>query len=191
MKKLLRHLLLAHRPQDRPDKRVYGPGERDTLTEAANRKTFMRIVEEALTGGQEQGCLILVDVDHWREIRDQHGAETGDRILQAAAAVLCENFRAGDAVGRLEEDLFGLWVGGISVEHVSSIRRRIAVVNDRLLHMDGELPHVTLSAGAAWGESGESSRELYVQAFKVLQRVKEGGRCGCEIATEERKTYTG
>lgn len=191
MKKLLWHLLAAKEPQGRSRGRVYGPGERDALTGAANRKTFLRIVEKALAGGGEHGCLVLVDVDHMREINGQFGSETGDRVLQAVAAALCENFRSVDAIGRLEEDLFALWIEGMTAEDVGGIRRRITVINDRLLHMGGELPHVTLSAGAAFGEPGESFEELYVQAGKVLHRVKEGGRCGCEISTGEQKTYTG
>lgn len=187
MKKLL-HLLAANRTQGRPSRRVYSPGERDVLTEVANRKTFLRIVEKALAGGGEHGCLVLVDVDHMREINERFGSETGDRVLQAVAAALHENFRAVDAIGRLEEDLFALWIEGMSAEHVGGIRRRITVINDRLLHAGGELPNVTLSAGVALGEPGESFQELYIQAKKVLHRVKEGGRCGCEISTGEQKT---
>lgn len=187
MKKLLRRLLTPKRPQSRSGGRVYAPGERDSLTEAANRNAFMRIVEDALAGGQEQGCLVLVDVDHMREINSKHGSETGDRVLQAVAAALRRNFRAGDGIGRLEEDLFGLWIEGMSAEHVGGIRRRIAVINDGLLHADGELPAVTLSAGVAFGESGESYQEVYIQAEKVLRRVKEGGRCGCEIVMSDRR----
>lgn len=181
MKKLLRHLLAAREPQERAGGRVYGPGERDALTGAANKNAFMRIVEKALADGQTQGCLVLVDVDHMREINEQHGSGTGDRILQAAAAALRDNFRAVDAIGRLEEDLFGLWIEGMTAERVGGIRRRIAVVNDKLLHAGGELPTVTLSAGVALGEPGECYQDLYIQAGKVLRRVKEGGRCGCEI----------
>ena len=187
MKKLLRRLLAEKRPQSRSGGRVYAPGERDVLTEAANRNAFMRIVEDALAGGQEQGCLVLVDVDHMQEINSRHGSETGDRVLQAVAAALRRNFRAGDGIGRLEEDLFGLWIEGMSAEHVGGIRRRIAVINDGLLHAGGELPAVTLSAGVAFGEPGESYQEVYIQAEKVLHRVKEGGRCGCEIVMSDRR----
>lgn len=189
MKKLLRCLLAAKKPQGRSGGRVYAPGEQDALTEAASRNAFMRIVEDALAGGQEQGCLVLVDVDHMREINDRYGSETGDRVLQAVAAALRENFRAGDALGRLEEDLFGLWIEGMSAEHVGGIRRRISVLNDRLLHAGGELPAVTLSAGVAFGESGGNYQELYIQAEKVLHRVKEGGRCGCEIVVNDRNDF--
>lgn len=187
MKKLLRRLLTAKRPQGRSGGGVLYPGERDALTEAADRNAFMRIVEDALAGGQEQGCLVLVDVDHMREINSKHGSETGDRVLQAVAAALRRNFRAGDVLGRLEEDLFGLWIEGMSAEHVGGIRRRIAVINDGLLHAGGELPAVTLSAGVAFGEAGESYQEIYIQAEKVLHRVKEGGRCGCEIVMSDRR----
>lgn len=187
MRKLLRCLSAANRLQGRSYKRVYGPKEQDTLTGTANRNAFMRIVEEALAGRRESGCLVLVDIDHWHKLRDQYGKETGERILQTVAAALCEHFRDGDAIGRLEEDLFGLWIEGISAEHVKGIRRRIAMVNDRLLHEEGDLPRVTLSAGAALGDPGESCQDLYLQAGKVLHRVKEGGRCGCEIVMEERK----
>ncbi|MCM1267326.1 MAG: GGDEF domain-containing protein [Bacteroidales bacterium] len=191
MKQLLRRLLAVKDPQGRKGGRVYGPGERDALTGVANKKAFLRIVAEALAGGQKSGCLVLVDVDHMREINERCGTETGDRVLRAAAKTLLENFRSVDAVGRLEEDLFALWIEGMSPEHVGGIRRRIAVVNDKLLHADGDLPTVTLSAGAALGEAGESWQELYLQAQKVLQRVKEGGRCGCEIGNGEQRIYTG
>lgn len=191
MKKLLRRLIADKEPQGRSRGRVYGSGERDALTGIANQRTFRRIVEKALAGRQEQGCLVLVDVDRMREINERHGSGTGDRVLQAVAAALCENFRSVDAIGRLEEDLFGLWIEGMSAEHVRGIRRRIAMVNDRLLHAGEEFPAVTLSAGVALGETAGNYQELYIQAQRVLRRVKEGGRCGCEISSEEQKTYTG
>jgi len=145
------------------------------------------MVESALAGGGEDGCLILVDVDGMQEINESFGRETGDLILQSVYTALRENFRAGDDIGRLGDDCFGIWVAGLSADQVRVIRRRIAIVNDRLLHSGTGLPRVTLSAGAAPGEAGESYKELYRQAQKVLHRVKEGGRCGCEIY-RDRKT---
>ena len=183
MLNILRSLQTAKKPQERSVGRVYGSGERDALTGVANQAAFQHIVEHALAGGQMQGCLILVDVDRMQEINEQFGSKTGDSVLRTIAAVLQENFRCGDGIGRLEEDTFGIWVEGLSADRVSGIRRRIAVVNDKLLHGESDFPMVTLSAGAAWGESGESYAELYKQAQKVLRRVKEDGRCGCEIDT--------
>lgn len=183
MLNILQSLSAVKKPQGRTVGRVYSPGERDALTGVANQDAFQRIVEQALAGDQMQGCLVLVDVDHMQEINERFGSETGDTVLQRIATVLQENFRCGDGIGRLEEDTFGVWVEGLSADRVSGIRRRIAIVNDKLLHEEPDFPTVTLSAGAAWGESGESYGELYKQAQKVLHRVKEDGRCGCEIYT--------
>lgn len=185
MLNVLRNLSTAQKPQDGAFGRVYGPGERDALTGVANQDAFQRIVERALAGEQMQGCLILVDVDRMQEINERFGKEKGDSVLQAVAAVLQESFRCGDGIGRLEEDTFGIWVEGLSADRVSGIRRRVSIVNDKLLHGEFDLPNVTLSAGAAWGESGESYKALYKQAQKVLHRVKEDGRCGCEIYTNK------
>lgn len=183
MLNFLRHSPAPQQPRAKAAGKSYGPGKRDALTGAVNRSTFQKMVEDALAGEHGQGCLLLVDVDHMQEVNDNYGRETGDRVLRAVYAVLRDYFRVGDGIGRLSEDTFGVWIEGLSAEQVSGIRRRIAVVNDRLLHGDKDMPTVTLSAGAALGEYGESYKEMYRQAQKVLNRVKEGGRCGCEIYT--------
>lgn len=180
---ILRRFSVEEKTQGRAERKKYGPGQRDTLTGAADKAAFQKSVESALIGGHACGCLLLVDVDCMKEINENFGRETGDRVLQRVFVTLQENFRCGDAIGRLGEDSFGIWIEGLSADQVSGIRRRIAVVNDKLLHGETELPKVTLSAGAALGESGESYKEIYRQAQKVLHRVKEGGRCGCEVYT--------
>lgn len=178
---ILRRFLTEEKAQGRSDGKKYAPGQRDTLTGAANKSAFQKIVENALTGEHAHGCLLLVDVDCMNEINENFGRETGDLVLQRVFTTLQENFRGGDGIGRLGEDSFGIWIEGLSADQVSGIRRRIAIVNDKLMHGGAELPRVTLSAGAALGENGESYKEIYRQAQKVLHRVKEGGRCGCEI----------
>ncbi len=180
---ILRRFLAQEKTTGRPAGRKYGPGQRDALTGAVNKTTFQKIVENALTGEHTHGCLLLVDVDCMKEINENFGRETGDHVLQNVFATLQENFRDDDGIGRLSEDSFGIWIEGIDADQVSGIRRRIAVVNDKLLHGAANLPKVTLSAGAALGESGESYKEICKQAQKVLHRVKEGGRCGCEVYT--------
>ena len=149
----------AQKSQDREAGKNYGPGKRDALTGAVNKSAFQKIVEDALAGEHMQGCLLLVDVDHMQEVNDSYGRETGDRVLQAVYATLREHFRGEDGIGRLSEDTFGIWIEGLSADQLGGIRRRIAVVNDRLLHGDRDMPTVTLSAGAALGESGESYKE--------------------------------
>lgn len=161
--------------------RLYRDRERDALTGVAGRKYFQKTVETALQEEGVQGCLLILDVDWMGEINERFGQDMGDRVLQNVAVMLRENFRSCDGIGRLEEDEFALWIRGLSAEHVDGIRRRIAHLNDKLMHMGENMPVVTLSAGVALGEAGEEFKSLYGRAREVLQRVKERGRCGCEV----------
>ncbi len=164
-----------------PANRLFGDRESDALTGVAERKYFQKTVEAALQEEGVQGCLLILDVDWMKEINERFGRNTGDRVLQNVAVMLRENFRNCDSIGRLGEDEFALWIRGLSVEHVDGIRRRIAQLNDKLMHLGEDMPVVTLSAGVALGEAGEKFKSLYGRAREVLQRVKERGRCGCEI----------
>lgn len=161
--------------------RLYRDRERDALTGVAGRKYFQKTVETALQEEGVQGCLLILDVDWMGEINERFGQDMGDRVLQNVAVMLRENFRSCDGIGRLEEDEFALWIRELSAEHVDGIRRRFAHLNDKLMHMGENMPVVTLSAGVALGEAGEEFKSLYGRAREVLQRVKERGRCGCEI----------
>ena len=78
-------------------------------------------------------------------------------------------------------DTFAMWLSGVSPEQEDQLRMQAGKVNDRLLHPAVELPPVTLSIGIAYGGSGEDCRSLGRKAVKALNRVKESGRCGCEV----------
>lgn len=184
MRNILRHLAESQDPQrkgqERPADRLYGWKDSDALTGAATRNAFRKRVDGMLAKEGAQGCLLILDVDRMQEINEKYGHAAGDRVLQSIAGMLRENFRGSDDIGRLEEDEFAIWLSGLSAERVGGIRRRVAVLNDRLMHLE-DLPAVTLSAGVALGESGEDFKSLYGRAREVLRRVKERGRCGCEI----------
>lgn len=164
----------------------YRDRECDRLTGTVNGKFFKKMVDAILGEEDAQGCLLILDVDRMQEINDRFGHDTGDRVLKTIAVMLRESFRSCDGIGRLEEDEFALWIAGLSAENVGGIRRRIAYLNDRLMHMEEDLPVVTLSAGVAVGETGEDFMGVYRRAKEVLSRVKERGRCGCEIYEKHR-----
>lgn len=191
----MKNILWRHgRSQDKQDKdrgryaqQSFSGRECDRLTGVADEKYFKKMVDTALEEEGAQGCLLILDVDRMQEINEQFGHDTGDRVLQEVAVMLRENFRSLDGIGRLEEDEFALWIAGLSAENVSGIRRRVAYLNDRLMHMAEDMPVVTLSAGVAVGEAGEDFKCLYRRAKEVLSRVKERGRCGCEIYEKHRQ----
>ena len=78
----------------------------DALTGLPNRVLFRERVEEALRG--ESCTVMLMDLNHFKEINDTLGHHQGDRLLQEVAARLRSTLRAGDTVARLGGDEFGI-----------------------------------------------------------------------------------
>lgn len=158
--------------------------ENDTLTNVVKQGTFEKIVGKMLDGEEEQGCLLLIDTDKLKEINDSFGHDMGDAVLKNIAITLERSFRSCDCIGRIGDDEFAVWLGELSQDSTEYIRKRIAAINDRLLHPGDGIPPVTLSVGAAFSRSEDNYKSLYKRAEKALYRVKTGGRCGCEVQDE-------
>lgn len=156
----------------------------DALTDVVKQGTFEKIVGKILDGEVEQGCLLLIDTDKLKEINDSSGHDMGDAVLKNIAVTLERSFRSCDCIGRIGDDEFAVWLGELSRDSTEYIRKRIATINDRLLHPENGLPPVTLSVGVAFSRSGDNFKSLYKRAEKALFRVKTGGRCGCEMQDE-------
>ena len=149
---------------------------------ALDRRAFDGVVEESLRGGRAGGCLLLCDVDRYREINSIYGRETGDAVLAYAGEVLRDVFGEHICAGSFGGGKYALWLPTVSAERVGGIRRGIGIVNDRLLHPAGELPPVTISAGAAFGRADDDGGSISRRAYQALRLVKDNGNCGFEAA---------
>ncbi|MCM1121017.1 MAG: GGDEF domain-containing protein [Eubacterium sp.] len=154
---------------------------KDAFDKVMERKAFERTVDDMLHGGQVAGCMLLGDLDRFKDINEIYGRDTGDAVLQSATNILNAYFEECACIGRQAGDVFALWLPGLSEEDADYIRRQAGRVNDRLLHPEKELPPVSVSVGAAFYEDGDDCRSLGKRANRMLYRVKESGRCGCEI----------
>ena len=83
---------------------------RDPLTGLPNRAAFLLALEEALelAGPDSHVCLVVVDIDNFREINDFHGRDVGDEVLRATADRLLAALAPGDVLARLGGDEFGV-----------------------------------------------------------------------------------
>jgi diguanylate cyclase (GGDEF)-like protein/PAS domain S-box-containing protein len=81
----------------------------DPLTNVYNRRYFNRVIEQEISRSNRYGHqmgFMMIDIDHFKQINDTHGHETGDRILQKVADLLVEQVRDSDIVIRYGGDEF-------------------------------------------------------------------------------------
>ena len=154
----------------------------------ADRNNFDKMVNDMICEGHGRGCILVSDLDHFKEVNDIYGHDTGDAVLRNMVSVLYAHFATCACVSRTGGDTFMLWIPEFSYEKAEYVRRQVGRVNDRLLHPDQELSPVSVSVGAAFYEAGDDCRSLGKKANRMLYRVKESGRCGCEIYHNNERT---
>lgn len=153
-----------------------------------DRNNFGRLVNDMISEGHGKGCMLVSDLDRFKEVNDIYGHDTGDAVLRNMVNVLYAYFAKCACISRIGGDTFMLWIPEFSYEKAEYVRRQVGRVNDRLLHPEQELPPVSVSVGAAFYEVGDDSRSLGKKAYKMLYRVKGSGRCGCEIYHNNERT---
>ncbi len=153
----------------------------DGLTGLPNRILAIDRLGEAVRRSlrqQEQGALLFIDLDDFKQINDTHGHETGDRLLKAVATRLKETVRHSDTVARIGGDEFIVilqWVeeGDGLRSTVEKIRRCLSLP----LRLDGTEVVVTASIGVVvFPRHGDDSGELVRRADTAMYSAKQWGR---------------
>lgn len=150
---------------------------RDALTGLFNRRGGERHLERAYQATQELGqdlCVMLADVDHFKQVNDTWGHAVGDDVLREVARLLQENVRSSDRVVRWGGEEFLLILPscplGAAMGQADRLRELIGHA-ERL-----EIGPITLSIGVAQLQIGESLASLIDRADKALYRAKNTGR---------------
>ena len=167
----------------------------DSLTGLPNRQLFLRTAEEALARSHngEPGALVLIDLDHFKEVNDTLGHQAGDELLQVVASRLSESLRTDDTVARLGGDEFGLVLpraGG---------RADTVALLTRVRHELGEevmLNGVSLNVGASFGicfypDGAETVEQLLRHADAAMYQGKYGptGVVVYDVGTPQHATH--
>jgi diguanylate cyclase (GGDEF)-like protein len=152
----------------------------DSLTGMLNRHALTRRIAELTAQAQvspQPISLVLVDVDHFKTINDEHGHQTGDEVLTATVRAMRRRLRAEDQLGRLGGEEFLVLLPDTDAPAANvvadSLRTEIAAA-------PAPVP-VTASAGVATWE-GEPPETLLRRADEALYAAKRGGRDRIEAA---------
>ena len=126
----------------------------DSLTKLVNRRQFLEIAEVALQrvkSGRGQLAIIMLDIDHFKNVNDQYGHKAGDEVLSAVAASIKQSLRPGDVPGRYGGDEFIILVNGASSEQCFKIAERIRrAVAQQTIQIGQAVVRLTISLGLVW-----------------------------------------
>ncbi|MBX3210361.1 MAG: GGDEF domain-containing protein [Labilithrix sp.] len=156
-------------------------GETDPLTKLANRRVFDVSLTRALAVASAVGrplTLLMVDVDHFKQVNDEHGHPAGDKVLRAVADGLARAFpRCSDMVARYGGEEFAIVLTDAGAHEATSLAARcLDAVRALRIDVGLRVLAVTASVGVAVARPGESSAELVARADRALYNAKRGGR---------------
>jgi diguanylate cyclase (GGDEF)-like protein len=157
----------------------------DVLTKMLSRRAWRAGVEKELDRTlRSSGTLstLMIDLDHFKQVNDRFGHETGDRVLKKAAQVINANIRRHDLAGRLGGEEFVVCLVGAPLETAVAIADRIREQVAALAFEELSDLHCTTSVGVAELVPGEDLDSLLRRADEALYAAKERGRDRVEIA---------
>ena len=154
---------------------------RDELTGVHNRRHFVAVAEHELERARRQGAplsLVMLDIDHFKNVNDEHGHPTGDVALRAVGSMLSSTTRFGDLACRLGGEEFAVLVTGMghdgAVERAEKWRATLA---DMTIPADGITLRLTASFGVAtFPHQATSLVELMKVADTRMYKAKALGR---------------
>lgn len=149
----------------------------DYLTRIPNRRHFMEQFREVMADTDERHSLMLIDLDHFKEVNDRFGHQTGDQVLRHFA-ILLEEFFKGCLVGRIGGEEFGVLLNDGCHETVKQAEAFQSHLKEHpFLTKTEEHLHLLVSIGVAEVTIDVQAVELgYRQADEAMYEAKRSGR---------------
>ncbi len=155
----------------------------DGLTGLFNRRFLEESLRDALQKARAGGVplsLVMMDLDHFRQINQHYGADTGDQAIRALVPVLRSALRAGDVPARLGGDEFAVLLPNTPGEEAGRLAQAIGSGVRELPFFEGRggpLRRITTSQGiACFPDHGVEPKALWEAADRALYLAKEKGR---------------
>lgn len=169
---------------------LYERATTDPLTQIHNRAFGLQRLDECLRLGSrtdDPTAVVLIDVDHFKRLNDDHGHAAGDVALRAVASALRGAVRNTDVVSRHGGEEFLVVLPATDADGAQVLAERLrSAVRELSISFDGEPLRVTASLGVASAEAGAVDLESLVRrADEALYRAKGDGRDRVVLAGEE------
>lgn len=161
----------------------------DQLTQLPNRYLLDREIQTALASAKrykEPFSMVLFDLDFFKQINDQYGHQTGDKVLQEISQLMNQHCRKIDILGRWGGEEFLLLCPRTNLEGALKLANKIRAIVREHPFVDNN--HVTLSAGVAQFLEDEGYSQLLKRLDDALYQAKHTGRDTVIIAESAQPT---
>jgi diguanylate cyclase (GGDEF)-like protein len=160
----------------------------DPLTGVANRRSFLAALDKELSRPRqplEVSGLLLIDLDHFKEVNDRHGHTSGDHVLVGTVRRMQRRLRRADLLARWGGEEFVVFCVGLpgpqALEMVADELRQ-CIARSPMMLPDGADITITASIGVAFATPGVVGlTELLEQADAALYQAKASGRNATKV----------
>lgn len=155
----------------------------DALTELSNRRRYVERTLEELQQAQRTRrpvSVLILDIDFFKRINDQHGHAAGDRALRGVSTVLRRELRNTDLLARYGGEEFAVTLPETDAEGALGIAERLRTAIEAWTRRGAVA--VTVTVGVATAAPGESLDSVLSRADQALYAGKEAGRNRVELA---------
>jgi diguanylate cyclase len=160
--------------------------ERDSLSGLYSRSHWLQRLDEAFHAFHRHGrpiSIVLLDVDHFKDINDNHGHAAGDEAIRHLGQLLRTEVRQSDVAGRLGGEEFGVILHDADAKQAARTAERIRRTLATTVLPIGKGLQLTVSIGVAQlGAADPGSMQWLERADRALYRAKSDGRNAVRIA---------
>jgi diguanylate cyclase (GGDEF)-like protein/PAS domain S-box-containing protein len=155
----------------------------DTLTGAYNRLRMEEALEHEIrksTRYQTPFAIAMFDVDHFKQVNDTYGHDTGDRVLKQVVAITRQQLREVDLLARWGGEEFMIIASSTTLDEIHNLADRVRAAI-AAQHIEG-VGHITVSFGVGEYRQGERQKDLLKRVDDMLYQAKDAGRNRVHIA---------
>jgi len=165
----------------------------DTLTDLPNRTLLQDRLEQAIRSarrGSTSVSLLLMDLDHFKEVNDTFGHQVGDGLLRQAGPRIAEKLRSTDTVARLGGDEFAVILPEVDAAGATQVAQKILKALERPFLVDQHPVELAASIGiAVWPQDGEDPDSLLRHA-DIAMYVAKNTRDSYALYSSEQDQHT-
>lgn len=157
----------------------------DPLTGILDRRRYLELSDQELKRASryhKEVAIVMIDIDHFKEVNDRHGHAAGDEVLRQFANTCRAALREQDLFGRLGGEEFALTLPETNAGDAREVADRLRqAVHERPARTERGEVSVTVSIGITQGIQGDDMDTALRRADRAMYRAKSGGRDRIEV----------